>query len=170
MDSSIDVLVLSIAPLIDEWYGATPGAIDGMPPHITLLWPWLPAPVSEDDIERARRAVAGVGRFTLTLRDTARFPGVLYLVPEPRRSFDGLIGRVSAAFPETPPYGGQFGPAPVPHLTVAMDADEAALDGVERTLRAALDEPHVIDIAQVSISEHRPDGRWTVRSNVRLPG
>ena len=50
MDSSIDVLVPSIAPLIDQWYRATPGAIDGMPPHITLLWPWLPAPVSDDDI------------------------------------------------------------------------------------------------------------------------
>lgn len=78
--------------------------------------------------------------------------------------------RECAAFPETPPYGGQFGPAPLPHLTVAMGSDEAALDVVERTLRTALDRPHVIDVDHVSISEHRPDGRWAVRSTVRLVG
>jgi hypothetical protein len=51
-----------------------------------------------------------------------------------------------------------------------MAADEAALDAVERTLRTALDRPHVVDIDRVSISEHPPDGAWAVRSHVRLAG
>ena len=168
--SSIDLVVPTIAPLVDEWYRSTPAAIEGMPPHLPLLWPWLPAPLADGAVERATQAVAGVERFTLVLRDTARFPGVLYLAPEPRAPLDDLIARLGAAFPETPPYGGQFGPAPVPHLTVAMSADEAALDAVERALRPALSRPHIVDVDRVSISESGPDGRWSVRSAVRLAG
>jgi 2'-5' RNA ligase superfamily len=112
VESSIDVLVLEAASLLDQWYGMTQAAIDGMPPHITLLWPWLDAPVPEVGIDRARRALAGLKSFRLTFLSCGRFPGVVYLVPEPRDPLDRLVERLVVAFPETPPFGGEFGSAP----------------------------------------------------------
>lgn len=71
-------------------------------------------------------------------------------------------------FPETPPYGGAFGSAPVPHLTVATSADERVLDEIELRLQALIEDPLRLVVDRVSISEQGvgPGGRWAVRADV----
>ncbi len=168
MESSVDVLVPAAAERIGTWYGTTQAAIDGMPPHITLLWPWLAAPVPEEAIDRLRRVVGGVQRVELAFCGVGRFPGVVYLEPEPRTFVDDLVARLVTAFPETPPYGGAFGSAPVPHLTVATSADERVLDAIELRLQALIEDPLRLVVDRVSISEQGvgPGGRWAVRADV----
>ena len=170
MESSIDVLVPSANAVVGEWYSRTPAALDGMPPHITLLWPWLDAPVADCGIDRARRALIGVEPFVLTLRACARFPGVVYLAPEPRAAIDVLIARLVQAFPETPPFGGAFGSTPVPHLTAAKSANETELDAIQQKIDAALGQPLVVTVDRVSITEEvlGSDGRWAVRAELSL--
>ena len=104
----------------------------------------------------------------LRLCEVGRFPGVVYLGPEPRSEVDELVARLAAAFPETPPYGGAFGPAPVPHLTVATSADEGVLDEIERRLRDVAADSLRVVVDRVSISEQGrgPGGRWAVRVEV----
>jgi 2'-5' RNA ligase len=94
-------------------------AIDGMPPHITLLHPWRPSPVSEEDLADATAVFNGVEPFDVTFARLARFPNVIYLVPEPDQVLRNLMERTAAAFPDTPPYEGVFTDV-VPHLTVVM--------------------------------------------------
>ena len=65
-----------------------------------------------------------------------RFPGVLYLVPEPADSLRGLTLTIAERWPEAPPYGGLHDDV-VPHLTVAC-ADDATLDAVEAELTPRL--------------------------------
>jgi len=112
-----------------------PAAADGVPAHVTVLYPFRTE--LDDATLDAVAAIAGaVPAFDLTLRTTARFPGVvLYLDPEPAAPFHELIARCAAAFPDCPPYEGTI-PDPIPHLTVADGVDEptaAALDAEVRT-------------------------------------
>ena len=171
VQSSIDVLIPEAGGLVGEWYGLTQAAVDGMAPHVTLLWPWLEAPVPSSAIRRAGRAVAGLARFTLTFNRCDRFPGVVYLVPEAEGLIDGVIRSLVEAFPETPPFGGEFGSAPMPHLTAAKSDDEDHLDVVQSTLNERLNRaPVTVAVAHVSVSEEGlgADGGWGVRAELPL--
>lgn len=102
MTSSVDVLLPEVSDLVAPWYFRTPAAaVHGMPPHITLLWPWV-EPVIPDALDRLRRAVAPVEPFQVRLSSTGRFPGVLYLAPEPVLPLLGLARPLWSAFPEAP--------------------------------------------------------------------
>src|SRR5690606_21056642 len=47
------------------------------------------------------------------------FPnGIIHLIPEPDDGFVRLTSLLMAAFPDHPPYGGNF--TPVPHLTLDL--------------------------------------------------
>jgi 2'-5' RNA ligase len=171
-ESAIDVHLPELASLLDRWRIPTVAiATKGVPPHITLLYPWRPAPVQSSDIAEAEAAVAGISPFVITLRQLGRFPGVLYLCPEPDNSLRVLIKRLMAAFPDTPLYEGQF-PEPVPHLTVAKAVTEDELDRIEAKVSAAL-APHLpltLTIRNLAIEEEGSDGMWSVRTTIALKG
>ena len=171
MQSSLDILVPEVADLVAEWYRVTQAAEDGMPPHMTLLWPWIEPPVAESAISRAADAVAGLASFTLTFNRCGRFPGVVYLVPEPVGPVDGLVRSLRVAFPETPPFRGEFGRAPIPHLTAAKSKNEAHLDHVQSTLDRSLSgAPITVAVSHISVSEAGlgADDRWGVRAELPL--
>jgi hypothetical protein len=91
---------------------------EGIPPHVTVLFP---APPSIAD------ALDGVEAFDVVFRKTGRFEDAVWLAPEPAERFVELTKRVWRRFPDWPPYGGEFLPEITPHLTVAWGAhlDEA---------------------------------------------
>src|ERR1022692_2166977 len=168
--SSIDVLVPDANSVIGQWYERTPAAADGMPPPITLLWPWRPAPVTTEDVEAVAAAVAGVRRFSLSFQRCGTFLGALYLVPEPDQVLYKLMRRLAACFPETPPYGGEF-TSPVPHMTVAKNDSQDALVEIRALLETQLAaRPLIVEVTEVCVSEAGlVDGaRWGVRSRIPL--
>lgn len=170
MQSSIDILIPAASAFIGAWYEDTAAAADGMPPHITLLWPWLDAPVSEQRFEGVGIAVRGIKPFALSFVTCGRFPGVLYLNPVPREPLIELIGRLMGFYPDNLPYGGAFG-IPQPHLTVTKSQDEEVLNAAQRTIEAKLaTSPLFCVIDRVSISEEGlgHDGAWAVRHEVLL--
>jgi hypothetical protein len=84
--------------------------------HITLLAPWLAAPTAGDLAQVARLAQA-TAPFDFVLSGPEVFGGgTIYLAPSPSAPFAALTAALAAAFPQCPPYQGQF--EPVPHLTV----------------------------------------------------
>jgi 2'-5' RNA ligase len=96
-----------------------PSAKLGVPAHITLLYPFMaPELIGTAVLERARAAVAATHSFTFTLASVSRFPGAIYLAPEPAAPFIELTKRLVRQFPQFPPYSGQYETI-VPHLTVA---------------------------------------------------
>lgn len=59
MQSSIDLHFPELAPLIDRWLKPTSEIANlGVPPHLTLLWPWQPAPVLAPDLTKLKAAIA----------------------------------------------------------------------------------------------------------------
>jgi 2'-5' RNA ligase len=95
-----------------------PDAADGLPAHVTLLYPFA-TPGSIDDAvrERIRAIVAGHGPFSMTLVGVGRWPDALYATVEPDGPVRALQADLAAAFPGLPLYG-DLGLRFVPHVTV----------------------------------------------------
>jgi 2'-5' RNA ligase len=169
-ESSIDVCLPELAELLDRWRLPTVAvASRGVPPHITLLYPWRPAPLGPSDIAEAAAAVAGTAPLTVTFRRLGRFPGVLFLRPEPDNTLRALVRRLMHAFPDTPPYGGRFAD-PIPHLTVAAAATEDELDRLEAEIAAELASslPLALTVRELALEEEGDDGVWSIRATIPL--
>lgn len=107
-----------------------PSAALGVPAHVTTLYPFRPPDALTDaDFARLRDLFLSVPAFTAVFARTARFPGVLYLAPEPAAPFRQLTELVLAHFPGLRPYGGAHAEI-IPHLTIAQVPDPALLDQV----------------------------------------
>ncbi len=98
-----------------------------VPPHITVLFPFVPAGQLEQAASKLRDIGTQFASFEITLRGYGQFPGVTYLQPADPTPIQAIFRAVYAAFPDYPPYEGQFGDETIsPHMTVGTFADEAA--------------------------------------------
>jgi 2'-5' RNA ligase len=95
-------------------------AVNGVPAHLTLLYPFV-EPRELD--ARVRRTIASVAArhaaFDYRLDRPERWPGTIYVAVEPADPFVALQADLAAAFPAYPIYGAASGFAFVPHVTVA---------------------------------------------------
>ena len=133
----------------------------GMPPHLTLLYPFTTD--RDADVEQA---LAPFSAFDYTLPAAAVFgePPVLYLEPHPRAPFVALIEALTAAFPEYPPYGGvQF--YPEPHVTIAQ-GDESAFAAIRAEVEPSL--PVSARADEVVLFEHDVEHGWRPRTRFAL--
>ena len=131
--SALVVAFHDLAPLVGQIRRRhDPAAGAGMPPHVTLIYPFL-APSSIDQAILA--AIAGLAAaqapFAAAFNKLSRFPGTLCLEPEPAGRFVAMTEALAGRFPQTPPYGGRHD-AIVPHLTIAVGETEAAIDRLAR--------------------------------------
>lgn len=110
----------------------------GMPPHVTILFPFLAGPdLTPEVLARLDAHFAVFAPFDYELRQTGTFPGVLYLRPEPEARFSEIITSTVALFPTVEPYG-HPGLEPSPHLTVAHADTEAELEKIRTSFEESL--------------------------------
>jgi 2'-5' RNA ligase len=109
----------------------------GVPAHVTALFPFVPADsINKSVLYWVREVTAAVAPFDYRFTRTAWFDQhVLYLAPDPAEHFRELTERLWAAFPDCPPYGGQFDEV-VPHLTIGEGANVHDLLDAEGAVRA----------------------------------
>ena len=122
-------------PVVEEWRRTMdPVAKEGVPAHITLLFPFvMPEEINGDVTERLRELFAGVTPFDYHLDRVGWFGReVLFLAPEPADPFRALTVELTTAWPECRPYGGVHQEI-VPHLTVA---DHARVRDMQRASAA----------------------------------
>jgi len=105
---------------------------------------------------------------TFALGSVCRFPGVLYLAPDPAEPFCDLTRAIWAWYPEVPPYGGKW-PDIVPHLSVANTTDERKLDRIadEFALASQGRLPIRSNTGEVCLLEKHGQ-RWITRTVFRL--
>jgi 2'-5' RNA ligase len=141
-----------------------------MPAHITLLYPFQPPhEISEVVFDTLSRCFTRFEAFEFSLSSIRRFrPEVLYLAPEPDASFRQLTLAVWDCFPETPPYGGRYSTI-VPHLTVALLADEQRLEQI--TVEFSLVSQGQVQICATASEVALMDtlaGSWQIRASFKL--
>jgi hypothetical protein len=95
------------------------GVDNDLPPHVTVLHP------CPGEVEAIAQVLAPFDQFEVTFPRLDRFPGTLWLAPEPAEPFVAMTEAIVARFPDWQPYGGVF-KSVIPHLTVA----QASLDDV----------------------------------------
>jgi hypothetical protein len=121
------LLAPAAEPAVGQYRAALdPAARDGVPAHLTVLYPFLPPALIDGGVLTSlRRLFAGLPAFTFTL-DRVRWFGdtVAWLAPLDDRPFRVLTARAFAAFPSWPPYGGEHAD-PIPHLTIGNISDQA---------------------------------------------
>ncbi|MFE1314740.1 2'-5' RNA ligase family protein [Streptomyces sp. NPDC058755] len=158
MQSGLIVKVPEAEPAVRMWRERLdPSAGAGVPAHVTVLFPFLDASRIDEGVCAAIGEVLDRHQsFEVRFEHCGRFPGVLYLAPEPDTPFRRLTESIVERWPENPPFGGQFDDV-VPHLTVAQGQDEAVLEKVESDLLGSL--PIVARVSSVDLLVH--DGtRW----------
>lgn len=135
-----------------------PSAADGVPAHITLIYPFMPPSELKDDVRRRVEAiVADEASFPFVLTSVGRWPNVVYLEPDPDQPFRRLTAALASAFPAYPPYQGVFEEV-IPHLTVATDAPD---DYYEAAAHALPDFLPIRDFAREAwLIGHTPEQPW----------
>ncbi|MET7383292.1 2'-5' RNA ligase family protein [Streptomyces sp. NPDC005526] len=164
--SGLIVRVPEAEPLVRAWRDRLdPSASAGVPAHVTVLFPFLDASRIDEGVCAAIGEVVGRHQsFEARFDHCGRFPGVLYLAPEPDTGFRRLTEAIVERWPENQPFGGQFDDV-VPHLTVAQGQDEAVVEKAEADLLTGL--PVVAQVSSVDLLVH--DGtRWRQRSSFPL--
>jgi 2'-5' RNA ligase len=159
-------------------------ARDGVPAHVTVLYPFLPpAGIGPEVLAELSGLFAGVPRFSFTL-DRVRWFGesVVWLGPADESPFRKLTGLAAAAYPSCQPYGGVHEDV-VPHLTIGHvpggPLDEPAELRDPADLRAAADAirpllPIKAEATAVTLMAGPPPGRpgppgqWRTVASFRL--
>ncbi|SNT51859.1 2'-5' RNA ligase family protein [Actinacidiphila glaucinigra] len=138
-ETALIVKVPEAEPVVGGWRERfDPSAEAGVPAHVSVLYPFLNQDHIGDQVLGAVAELFGShGAFDLRFATCGRFPGVLYLAPEPDDQFRALTLAVAARWPEAPPYGGRFAEV-IPHLTVADGQEPSVLDTVEADLARRL--------------------------------
>jgi 2'-5' RNA ligase len=143
----------------DDW-----AAAHGVPPHVTILYPFVPAATLTGSVRKAVAEIAQtMPRFEVRFSKVGRWPGVVYLEPSPAERFSRLIELAVVRFPGHPPYGGAFAEV-VPHLTI-VENDGSALDAI--AARASTHIPFTAEVRSLDVLVEDDTGTW--RTRWRLP-
>ena len=156
---------------VGEWRSLyDPPAAAGVPAHITLLYPFVPRTDIDDALlEDLRRFFASQKSFAYRFPKLARFPGVVYLAPEPAKPIKRMITALVTLYPDYPPYGGAHDDV-VPHLTVADRRDSldiVLMKRIEQALAPRL--PLAARASEVWLMTERRK-RWTKKARFPLGG
>jgi hypothetical protein len=114
-------------------------ARDGVPAHVTVLYPFLPPPgIGESLIASLGSLFGGLAAFDFTLDRIGWFgEEVVWLGPRDPAPFTALTNRVFTAYPSCPPYGGQH-PEVIPHLTIGHASRPQDLRAAAESVRPSL--------------------------------
>jgi hypothetical protein len=162
--SAVLLCVPEAEPLVGAWRSmGDPSAARGVPAHVTLLYPFLPAgALDEGVLGELEWFFAGVDAFGLQFEDLGQFEaeGVLYLRPRGEVLVE-LVRSLALRWPECPPYGGKH-PDPTPHLTVVHSADHRLRQQACDKVAAGL--PLRATARQASLWVCDADGTWSERA------
>ena len=143
-------------------------AKDGVPAHITVLYPVLPpADISEPLLASLGRLFAGFAAFAFTLDRVGWFgEEAVWLGPRDPAPFSALTSMTFTAYPSCPPYGGQHAVV-VPHLTIGHGGGPQALRAAAESVRPCL--PIEATAAEVILmtgprpgTPETPPGQWRI--------
>ncbi len=174
-NTALVLLVPAVDPAVAGWRARyDPAAAQGMPAHLTVLYPFLPeGSITARELAILDDVVAPHRPFDLTFADVALVSGSLWLAPVPDEPVRALIRDVCRTWPDVLPYGGAHAVSEViPHVTVAAGSPHREVSDhvtaeISADLRTRLPVPTRIDTAHLFAFDGRS---WVVRHASPLGG
>lgn len=137
----------------------------GVPAHVTVLFPFVPASQIDASVHDALSDLfASLPGFAYRFERAGRFGDTtVFLEPEPASAFSALTDAVVRRWPELPPYGGVH-PEVVPHLTVGDQLGDGAADGLQEAVSGRLSScgPITGKASEVWLITEGATSRWSV--------
>ncbi|MET7991600.1 2'-5' RNA ligase family protein [Amycolatopsis sp. NPDC005232] len=135
--SALVVELPAAAGLLEAALAVSPTLVrPGLPPHVTALYPFLPAAELTDDVDAAVTALAAAHEaMDVALGEVVVAPG---FVAAAAPALQPLADAACDRWPGVQPYGGRFGPHPPAHLTVAMGGSDEQNTEVTRRVEQLL--------------------------------
>jgi 2'-5' RNA ligase len=168
-ESSIDLQFPHLTHLFSPWREAIEAK--GIPPHVTLLYPWRTPPLDTRDIDAVRAAIANCAAFPITFSAIGRFPRdrAVYLKIQNNVPLRTLMQAIHGSFPETPPYRGEFREV-IPHLTIATADNDFELDQLEQEVSLKLEAhlPLSVEAQLVIVAQENSNGIWSAVAELPL--
>jgi 2'-5' RNA ligase len=135
--------------------------------HVTTLYPFTPVASLTPEHRRELAAIAArIQPFEVRFRHVRRWPGVVWIQPEPDDGFRALTKALVARWPDFLPYEGVHDEV-IPHLTIA-ESETAALDAIESQVAAAL--PFSARATALELWRQDATERWYPHWRVPLGG
>jgi 2'-5' RNA ligase len=166
VETAILLCVPEAEPLVREWRRkGDPSAAHGVPAHVTLLYPFLPADSVDDGVvAELRWFFRGIDAFPVRFTSVQRFEpaGVVWVAPE-SDSLVQLTRSLARRWPECPPYAGEI-PIDelVPHLTIVQTDDRALRQSAADAVSPGL--PFEMMASSAALWVQDGDGEWAERT------
>ena len=165
MESAVLLCVPEAEQLVGPWRQEhDPSAARGVPAHVTLLYPFLPAAeVDAGVLGELEWFFAGVDAFRLQFDAVGEFAaaGVVFLAPTTPELAE-LTAALARRWPECPPYAGKHD-RPVPHLTAVHSDDGSVRAAACAQLQDGLPLSAVAEHAELWVCDD--SGAWTQRAS-----
>ena len=137
----------------------------GIPPHVTVLYPFVPAAELTPAVRSALAGIAADHRpFVATMGPPEIRDDMVWLVPRDQGPFLRLTASVHARWPEHPPYGGTH-PDLIAHLLVIQTADRLEREAARAAAMRVC--PFHAAVTELEVLTEDDEGRWRLRW--RLP-
>lgn len=167
MQTAILLCVPEAEPLVHEWREkGDPSAAHGVPAHVTLLYPFLPAASLDAGVTAELEwFFRGVDAFEVRFASVGRFEhaGVVFLKPE-SDALVQLTRALARRWPECPPYAGEIPiDEVVPHLTIVQTEDRAMRQSAANDMSAQL--PLAALARSAALWVQGDDGEWSERAS-----
>jgi 2'-5' RNA ligase len=137
-DSALVILVPEAEPIVGEWRASLdPAAAEGMPAHVTVLYPFIPAPQIDDHVlDDIRHMCQRHKPIVVKFSAVGEFPGVVWLDPGSNECAR-LLEDARVTWPDQLPYG-RSDLKVVPHLTITDGADANDAERAKASVRKQL--------------------------------
>ena len=145
-----------------------PMAARGVPPHVTVLFPFIQGDALTRDVHTALATIsASSPPFTARFARVELVDTMVWLVPSEQEPFLRLTAAVAARWPDHPPYSGVH-PELIAHLTVLDGSDDAAIREAENAAKLTVPFDAWVDAFRVIAEDDA--GRWGIRWRLPLGG
>jgi hypothetical protein len=148
-----------------------PAASRGVPAHVTVLFPFVPAARIDASLHEQLLAMFdGIATFDYRFDRVDRFgSATVFLAPSSANGFVALTDAVANAWPEFPPFSGAFAEV-IPHLTVGDGLAAGMADRLAAEVRVSLAAhgPVAGRASEVWLMTEGADGTWSLAERCPL--
>ena len=156
---------LSIEDKVAKWRKKyVESALHGMPPHITLLFPFKnPKEINTEVINKLKTIFSKITPFSYSLIGINTFPSVIFMEPLEKERFIKLTKKLLKMFPDTSLYGNEFSGIN-PHLTIARIDNRKEFNHVKMLISKSLESKLPINMASKEAwLMEKKDGEWLIK-------